>query len=143
MSDSSEKGEGVAAIGPVGSATARLRALAVDFLRVKRERALARRTSRESLRIYLELSTSRPELTAMLRYREMIALQSGVDADTARRFVERAEREFADWPVERVATLRDVVQFLVLERWRAVEPGAQGFHSRLADVVAREIPDGL
>ena len=45
--------------------------------------------------------------------------------------------------VDGSADRRDRVQYLVVRRWRAVEPDAMGFRTRLKDVVAREIFEGL
>lgn len=74
---------------------------------------------------------------------EVVARQTGLDCDGARRIVEAAESSFASWPNERPVTLRDLVQYLVVQRWRAIEPDARGFRTQLRDIVAREIPAGL
>ena len=126
-----------------GSLTQRLRAFLADGRRARRERVLARRLSRESLRIFRSVETQLPQLTGAPRYRAVIARQAGLDEDGARRFIERAEDTFASWPEERPIRFRDVVQYLVVERWLAIDPGAQGFRSDLAAIVAKEIPEDL
>ena len=45
--------------------------------------------------------------------------------------------------VDGSADRRDLGQRLVVRRWRAVEPDAMGFRSRLPDIVARERLEGL
>lgn len=125
------------------SLSQRVRALLLDARLARRERALARRLSRESLRIYREVRAQHPELEGPALYRAVISRQAGLDETAARRFVERAEDTFASWPEERPVTFRDVVQYLAVERWLAIDPDAQGFRTRLAEVVAKQIPEDL
>lgn len=125
------------------SLAGRIRAFARELRRASAERAVAHRTSREALSAYREIAAERPELTGTLRYQQIIARHMGADDDAARRFVERAESEFARWPVERPVRFRDVVQYLVVQRWLAVDPQAQGFLTRLTTIVAKEIPEEL
>ena len=143
MTESGEPGDAAAPSEAPASLTGRFLAFALELRRARRERALARRTSRESLRVYRELEALRPELTGIPRYRELVVRQTGLDEVGARRVVERAESNFAMWPIERPVCLRDIVQYLVVEKWLALDPGAQGFRSPLTEIVAAEIPDGL
>lgn len=143
MSDGSSPVDGSVWVGRANSIARRVGAFALELRRSWRERLLARRTSREALRLYREVEAGRPELTGTIRYQEIVARHTGLDRDDARRLVERAENDFASWPVERALTFRDVVQYLVVQRWLAIDPGAMGFRSRLTDIVAREIPDEL
>lgn len=143
MSDGSSPVAGSAWGERVNFVARRVGAFALALRRGWRERLLARRISREALRLYREVEAGRPELTGTIRYQEIIARQTGLDRDDARRMVERAENDFASWPLERAVTFRDVVQYLVVQRWLATDPGAMGFSSRLTDIVAREIPDEL
>lgn len=127
----------------MSSLAGRVRAFARELRRASAERTLARRTSREALSADREIAAERPELTGALRYQQIIARHTGADDDGARRFVERAESEFARWPVERPVRFRDIVQYLVVQRWLAIDPQAQGFLSRLTNIVAKEIPAEL
>ena len=127
----------------MSSFTGRVRTFVREFRRASAERALARRTSREALTLYREIAAELPELTGTLRYQQIIARHTGADDVGARRFVERAEREFARWPVDRPVRFRDIVQFLIVQRWLAIDPNAQGFLSRFTDIVAKEIPEEL
>jgi hypothetical protein len=114
-----------------------------DVFRAWRERALARRLSRDLLRVYRESEAAMPELTGFARYRDVAARQTGLDEIGVRTILERAESSFASWPVERPLTFRDVVQYLVVHRCLDADPAAPGVRSRLATIVADEIPPSL
>jgi len=121
----------------------RLVAFNVGILRIWRERVLARRTSRDLLRIYRELEAVQPETDAVARYRQVIARQTGLDEGGVRRMLEHAQDSFASWPVERTLTFRDVVQYLVAVVCLNADPAAPGIRARLGPIIAAEIPADL
>jgi hypothetical protein len=118
-------------------------AITHDVLRTWRERVQARRASRESLRLYREVAASFPELTAVSRYREVVARQTGLDDAGVRVIIAGAESSFASWPVERPLKFRDVVQYLVVHQCLKADPAALGIRSRLTTIIAEEIPNEL
>lgn len=118
-------------------------AFAAALLRTRREQGLARRTSRDLLRVYREFEATQPELTAVARYREVVARQTGLDARDVRTVLERAESSFARWPEERPLRFRDVVLYLVVHGCLNADPGAIGIRSSLATIVADEIPEEI
>ena len=132
--------------GPTQADGARARwidGIAIDIVRTWRERVTARQLSRESLRIYREVEESNPELTGVSRYREVVARQTGLDDAGVRELLGGAETSFASWPVERQLRLRDVVQYLVASQCLSADATALGIRSRLARIIAREIPNKL
>ncbi len=120
-----------------------LQGLGAEWLQLWRHRSTARALSRESLRIYHEVAAARPELAGVLRYREVVARQAGVDEQEARAIVDRAEDSFASWPVGRRVTFRDVVQYLVVRRCLDSQQGGAGIRSRLVAIIADEVPGDL
>lgn len=126
---------------PTGLPARWLDAIAPEIYRTWRERSVARQTSRASRRLYLEVESTRPELTGVTRYREVIARQTGLDDAQVRRIIARAETSFANWPVERPLKFRDVVQYLVVYQCLEADPRALGTRSRLTTIIAEEIPN--
>ena len=116
-------------------------AIAPEIYRTWRERSVARQTSRALRQLYLEVESTRPELTGVTRYREVIARQTGLDDAQVRRIIARAETSFANWPVERPLKFRDVVQYLVVCQCLEADPRALGTRSRLTTIIAEEIPN--
>lgn len=108
-----------------------------------RERRVARRASRESLRLYREIEAAQPELPAVARYRTVVARRTGLDEHGVRRVLEQAEDSFASWPVERPLRFRDVVQYLVVHECLQADPSLIGTRTRLTTIIAEVIPDNL
>jgi hypothetical protein len=121
----------------------RFAAFAREFLRTRREKVLARQTSRDLLRVYHEIHSAQPELSGVARYQKVVARQTGLDESGVRRILESAENSFASWPVERPLNFRDVVQYLVAHACLDADPAATGIRARLATIVAEEIPPDL
>ena len=108
-----------------------------------RERRVARRTSRESLQLYRELEATRPELSAVARYEQVIARRTGLDGAGVRQVLQHAEDSFASWPVERPLRFRDVVQYLVVHECLTADASAVGTRTRLTTIIAEVIPRDL
>jgi hypothetical protein len=108
-----------------------------------RERRVARRTGLESLRLYRELESARPELEPAARYREFVARRTGLDEAGVRAVLRQAEDSFASWPVERPLRFRDVVQYLVVHECLKENPAAAGTRTRLTTIIAEVIPGNL
>jgi hypothetical protein len=108
-----------------------------------RERRVARRASVESLKLYRELEATRPELSAIARYEQVVARRTGLDGDGVRRVLRRAEDSFASWPVERPLKFRDVVQYLVVHECLNADPSVVGTRTRLTTIIAEVIPRDL
>ena len=125
------------------TASAWLGGLIGDLRRGWQERRLARRVSRASLRVYREIAATEPGLSALERYRAVVARQTALDALGVEQVLERAASSFANWPVDRPLCLRDVVQYLVVQQCLAAHPDALGVRTALAAIIAAEIPQGL
>jgi hypothetical protein len=110
---------------------------------VWRERRVARRTSVESLRLYRELESTRPDLEPVARYREFVARRTGLDEAGVREVLRQAEDSFASWPVERPLRFRDVVQYLVVHECLKADPSVVGTRTRLTTIIAELIPENL
>ena len=113
----------------------------MDWLRTWRERASARAISRSAIQHYHDVGASRPDLVGALRYREVVARQTGLGEDEAQTIVDSAEDSFAVWPVQRPLIFRDVVQYLVIRHCLQADAQAYGIHSRLISIIADEVPD--
>jgi hypothetical protein len=128
--------------GRAGGAAARwFDGHSADWLRTWRERATARAMSRAAIQAYHDVETSRPELTGVLRYREVVVRQTGLEEHEAQAILDLAEDSFAVWPVERRLIFRDVVQYLVIRHCLQADPQAHGIHSRLISIIADEVPE--
>ncbi len=112
-----------------------------SWLRNWRQRASARAMSRELIRSYHEVEQARPELLGVLRYREVVARQTGLDEQEAQQIVDGAEDSFTAWPVVRALIFRDVVQYLVLRHCLQHDAGSQAVYPRLLAIIAEEVPD--
>lgn len=108
-----------------------------------RERRVALRTSRSSLRVYRELEVTSPDVQGVARYEEVVIRQTGFDRQRAREIVRLAEDSFAAWPNERSVNFRDVVQYLVVHECLKADPAALGIRAELPSFIAGLIPANL
>ncbi len=110
-------------------------------LRTWRECSYAKRESRRALQVYREVELTKPELSGLTRYKEVVSRQTGLDDTSVRRILAGAESSFAAWPIERELRFRDVVQYHVISKCLAEEPSALGTRSRLTAIIEAEIPE--
>jgi hypothetical protein len=81
---------------------------------IRRQSIIARVESAAMLELFRMTRQRHPELVGLELYRAIVALRLGCEAAQARAVVRRAEEEFAQWPVRREVTLRDVVRHIVI-----------------------------
>jgi hypothetical protein len=110
-------------------------------LRTWRECSYAKRASRRAVQVYREVELTKPELSGLTRYKEVVSRQTGLDDTAVRRILAGAESSFAAWPVERELRFRDVVQYLVISKCLADEPNALGTRTRLTAIIESEVPE--
>ena len=110
-------------------------------LRTWRECSYAKRASRRAVQVYREVELTKPELSGLKRYKEVVSRQTGLDDTAVRRILAGAESSFAAWPVERELRFRDVVQYLVISKCLADEPNALGTRTRLTAIIESEVPE--
>ena len=81
-----------------------------------RTRALAKCESVRLLGLARQLQGNDPGLTGKRLYERVAAERLGCDEIEARDVVRRAAADFAEWPVQRRVTLRDLVSHLIIAR---------------------------
>ena len=107
------------------------------------ERRFARRASLELLDVFWQEKRAHPELSGKDLYVRVAARRTQCDEHAAQAIVRQAEESFADWPVGRDVTLRDVVAYLVISTYLESNPGHHGTHTNIRNVVVRMIPGDL
>lgn len=108
-----------------------------------RDLRVARRESLESLQAYRDVEATQPQLESRERLGAVVARRTGLDAAGVGDVLRHAEESFASWPIERPLRLRDVVQYLVVEKCLRADPTRVGTRTRLTTVIAEVIPDDL
>jgi len=93
--------------------------LAGGLLRRWREARLARRLSRKALRAYETVRAANPNLSGDALYVKVIEYRTGRNAEFARGIVSGAARSYAEWPVQRALTFRDVVHYMIVSDYLA------------------------
>jgi hypothetical protein len=116
------------------------RARELGPLLVLTERRFVKRASREMLELFWSERREHPELTGPPLYEAVVARRLGPESTNAREIVQRAEESFADWPVERSLTFRDVVHYVVFEEYLRTFSARDGARTRMGAMVARIIP---
>lgn len=108
------------------------------------EKRYAAKTSRELLRLYEKIATSRPGLSKHELYRQVVMARLGGTLAAADAVLARATESFATWPVERALTFRDVVHYLAVSNYLATNAEAADWtRENLGRVVSSLIPEHL
>ena len=108
-----------------------------------REWLFARRVCNESLAAYRAVKVANAGLAGDALYEAVIARRTRLDAEGARRLLERAHASREDWDNERPANFRDVVMFMIVTEYLAGARGVQGMSLDLAGFLDRRLPAGL
>jgi len=109
----------------------------------QRERAMARQQCADMLGIFGVLKADSPELSGEALYVRAIAKRLSCDAVKAREIVRLADLSFAQWPEERDVTLRDIVNYLIVNDILGKHAKAIGTQSDIEQIVRASIPEGL
>jgi hypothetical protein len=86
------------------------------------------------------LNGAEPALVGRPLYEKVAKEKLGCDDTEARAVVLQAERDFAQWPVSRAVTLRDLVSHLVIVRGA---DGQVGDTAPILQIVERIVPADL
>ena len=109
----------------------------------KRERVVARHLCAEMLDICGALKAENAKLEGEALYERAVARRMSCDPAKAREIVRLADLSFAQWPEERDVNLRDIVNYLIVNRILGVDAKALGTKSDIEQIVRASIPDGL
>jgi hypothetical protein len=120
-----------------------LRGWIASRLRAWRERRHARRTSRELLALYRDISAEHQDLSDHEIYKLVVMARSKCDSNAADAVLDRAEESFAIWPVRRELTLCDVVHYLAVAEFLEAYKDERWMHSNIKLVVASSVPSEL
>lgn len=105
------------------------------------ERRYARGASEELLKLFSREQLEHPELKGRALYEAVIARRLGPNPTiSAAEIVRRAAESFADWPVERELTFRDVVHYQVFNEYMHQGAVRVGTRTNIGAAVARIIP---
>ncbi len=107
-----------------------------------RESRYAARASAELLKLYWIVLAGNRALPRREIYRRVVMARTGADADDAEAVLLRAEHSFARWPTVRELTFSDVVHYLVVTEYLALD-GAIGTRTHMGGLVAGWIPQSL
>lgn len=108
------------------------------------ERRYAKGASEELLELFRREQSAHPELKGRALYEAVIAHRLGPNAShSAAEIVRRAAESFADWPVERALTFRDVVHYQIFDEYMRRGEVSVGTRTNIGDAVARVIPEQL
>ncbi len=115
----------------------------LGFMWLGEEGRYARRESRKALATYRDVRTQHAAVTGTALYEKIVARLTGASADAARALVRSAQQSFAEWPVERELTFRDVVHYLCFERFSRSHGNRHWTRTSLRRIVDAEIPRNL
>ena len=107
-----------------------------------REARYAAQVSRELLKLYWIVMASHPGLERRETYQKVVMARTGADMDDAAAVLMRAEQSFAHWPTERDLTFRDVVHYLAVSEYLAVDD-RMATRIDMGRLVAGRIPQDL
>ncbi len=110
---------------------------------VQRERTLARQQCTDMLDICGALKAENPKLEGEALYERAVARRLSCNQAKAREMVRLADLSFAQWPEERDVNLRDVVNYLIVNRILGTHTKALGMQSDIEQIVRASIPEGL
>lgn len=114
-----------------------------NFVALMRERVLIRRTCLEAMRAHREATAALPGAPKQDLYARVIESRGTTDAAGVRLTLRRAEESYAQWPVERELTFRDLVAYIAVTDYLAAHPEVGGVRSDVLEAVARAIPAEL
>jgi len=108
-----------------------------------RERRFARGVCRDMLRLHAETASRHPELQGLPLYHCIVATRHGGSKVLADAILERAGESFAEWPTSRPLNYRDVVHYVAVLEFVAVNRSAHWIHADLKRLVSEAIPHAL
>ena len=108
--------------------------------RNRRARVLAKHESVALLDLARRLKRNEPALAGERLYERVAAERLGCDDVEARNVVRRAAQDFAEWPVQRPVTFRDLVSHLIVAR---VAAGQIDNASPILRIVENVVPSDL
>jgi hypothetical protein len=117
--------------------------MAYGWLIPLRERMFARRIVKRLLKSYAEVRGSKPELTGVDLYREVLIHSGAVGANEVGRWLDDAEDSVDEWtaPGRAALGLREVAHFLVVSRYH--DKGRPGSVVSFSSIVNAMIPAHL
>ena len=107
------------------------------------KRTRTRRAARALLAVHARVSAEAPDLRGADLYERIVARYAQLDAKASAALVLHAAESFADWPVDRSVTFRDVVQYLIVERELRRSTDDDDVRETVIDVVATIVPEDL
>lgn len=87
----------------------------------RRERRLINGINRELLEMYRNIAAAYPQASARVRFSKLVMARNGCDESAAYEILRGAEESYAAWPLERELTLCDVIHYLTLREFYAVQ----------------------
>lgn len=108
-----------------------------------RERRFARRVSKELLTLYRVVAAKYAALHGRELYRLVVTLRTRGNLESADALIDHAEDSFAEWPVRRDVTFRDVVHYIAVSEFLASHGDAPWVHANFRREVASRIPSDL
>jgi len=99
------------------------------------------RGSRAMLEWYRAKRASEPALPARTLYERIMIDHGRLDRPVALQILRRAEQSFCQWPVERDLRYRDLVVFVLVDRYLREHGNRAGTQTNMAAVVSRVIPE--
>jgi hypothetical protein len=107
-----------------------------------REAQYAAQVSRDMLKLYQIVSASHPGLPRRAIYKKVVMARTGSDLNEAEAVLSWAEQSFASWPTERALTFSDVVHYMAVSEYLAVDD-RMATRINMGRLVAGRIPEDL
>jgi hypothetical protein len=120
-----------------------LRGMLTSWLLAWRERRYTAQMSRAILAQYRAVSADHPKLARRVLYRLVVMSYTRCDAHAADKILEQADESFAEWPVSRELTLRDVAHYLTASEYLQRHGEDFWFRTELQEEIAAHIPHDL
>ena len=108
-----------------------------------RERRFASGVCRDMLRRHAETASRHPGLLGPALYHRIVADRHGGSDLLADTILERAGQSFAEWPISRPLSFRDVVHYVAVLEFVAANRSAHWIHADLKRLVNETIPHAL
>jgi len=107
-----------------------------------REAQYAAQVSRDMLKLYQIVSASHPGLPRRAIYKRVVMARTGFDLNEAEAILSWSEQSFASWPTERALTFSDVVHYMAVSEYLAVDD-RMATRINMGRLVAGRIPEDL
>jgi len=121
----------------------RVKALFQGWRLARRESRQIKDINRVLLAMFRDIASAQPQLSNRERFNKLVMLRNGCDENAAYEILRIAEESYAAWPQERELTLCDVIHYLAVREFHAMQGDNYGVGANIASSVKAIVPQNL